>query len=97
MRDDIQDRNGVRVRVSRDPEGSVVHADCLCFGKPGRMHSSPECPVLRKTTPKRWCPVCKALVEVGDFGVFQPHNRSAGSRLQCRTTGSNYDPLAVKR
>lgn len=97
MRDDIQDRNGVRVRVSRDPDGSVVQADCLCFGNPKRMHSSPECPSLRKEIPTRWCPACEQRIEVGDFGVFQPHNKSAGSRFQCRTSGNNYDPKGMQR
>lgn len=40
----IQDRNGVRVRVHEHPNGTVVEADCQCFGSPKRLHSNMSCP-----------------------------------------------------
>lgn len=39
-----QTRNGVRVVVTRSPgRGTVVDADCQCFGAPYRAHSNPSC------------------------------------------------------
>ena len=46
---EIQDRNGVRVRVTRTPDGTVVEASCACFGHPGRVHNNVRCPLLEKT------------------------------------------------
>jgi len=43
-----RDRNGVRVKVTRGSNGSVVEADCHCYGIPGRLHSTPDCVVLKK-------------------------------------------------
>lgn len=43
---EIQDRNGVRVRVRRSENGSTVEADCRCFGNPRRTHSNPFCPLV---------------------------------------------------
>lgn len=43
-----QDRNGVKVRVHRSSEGSVVFADCKCFGFETRCHSTDRCPVYRR-------------------------------------------------
>jgi hypothetical protein len=42
-------KNGVHVRVERvsdenGPVGSVVLADCQCFGHPLRVHSTEFCP-----------------------------------------------------
>jgi hypothetical protein len=42
-----QSRNGVKVIVRRNENGSVVEADCQCFGGKGRLHSNPYCPLLR--------------------------------------------------
>lgn len=39
-----QSRNGVKVVVYRSENGSVVEADCLCYGSPYRVHSNPCCP-----------------------------------------------------
>lgn len=39
-----QDRNGVKVRVTRADDGSTVEADCSCFGHPFRTHSRMTCP-----------------------------------------------------
>jgi hypothetical protein len=41
-----QSRNGVRVIVYRTENGSVVDADCQCFGHPGRLHSTDRCPLF---------------------------------------------------
>jgi hypothetical protein len=41
-----QSRNGVRVIVHRNENGSTVEADCGCFGAPNRLHTNPCCPVL---------------------------------------------------
>lgn len=41
-----QDRNGVRVRVHRLTGGTVVYADCQCFGVEYRPHSRTSCPFL---------------------------------------------------
>lgn len=41
-----QSRNGVKVKVTRYPGGTVVEAACQCFGIPGRVHSSMTCPML---------------------------------------------------
>lgn len=44
-----QSRNGVRVVVYRYASGgSWVDADCQCFGSTGRLHSNPDCPLLRR-------------------------------------------------
>jgi len=46
-------KNGVKVRVERhlDVEGesigSVVLADCQCFGNPKRLHSTEYCPLYQ--------------------------------------------------
>jgi len=45
---EIQTRNGVKVKVIRTYDalglvGSVVEADCNCFGLPFRMHSNQTC------------------------------------------------------
>jgi hypothetical protein len=45
-----QSRNGVRVIVTRSEDGSVVEADCNCFGSPQRVHSNMFCPLLVKNT-----------------------------------------------
>lgn len=41
-----QSRNGVRVRVLHYPGGTVVDADCSCFGMPKRVHNNERCPRL---------------------------------------------------
>jgi hypothetical protein len=41
-----QSQNGVRVIVTRSEGGSVVEADCQCFGMLWRLHSNPYCPLL---------------------------------------------------
>ncbi len=52
-----QSKNGVRVKVTRYygadglPTGSVVEADCACFGARWRCHSSASCPNLK---PQAW-------------------------------------------
>lgn len=46
MNDD-QSKNGVRVIVTRCPEGSTVEADCQYFGSTGRTHSNPTCHLIR--------------------------------------------------
>ena len=40
-----QNTNGVKVTVTRSEQGSVVEADCQCFGLPGRIHSREDCPL----------------------------------------------------
>lgn len=45
--DDLdQSRNGVKVLVHRQGDGTVVETDCECFGIEGRTHSSIDCPIL---------------------------------------------------
>jgi hypothetical protein len=41
-----ESRNGVRVIVHRSANGSIVEADCHCYGSWLRTHSNPNCPVL---------------------------------------------------
>lgn len=43
-----QTKNGVKVKVSKSKNGTVVEADCLCFGHPKRVHSKIDCPNLVK-------------------------------------------------
>lgn len=44
-----QSRNGVRVIVYRFKNGSTaVDASCQCFGHTFRLHSSENCPLLRR-------------------------------------------------
>lgn len=43
-----QTRNGVHVNVLRNQDGSVVEADCQCFGIVGRVHSTDTCKLYRK-------------------------------------------------
>jgi hypothetical protein len=43
-------KNGVRVRVEHSDQGSVVEADCQCFGHPLRTHSNAYCPNLATQT-----------------------------------------------
>lgn len=43
-----QSRNGVKVTVYKSENGSVVQADCLCYGSPNRVHSHPNCPLRLK-------------------------------------------------
>jgi len=44
-----QDRNGVRVRVTRWVSGgTTVTATCQCFGHPGRIHSNEHCPLRQR-------------------------------------------------
>lgn len=38
-----QSRNGVRVIVNRQINGSTVEASCHCYGHPLRTHSNPRC------------------------------------------------------
>lgn len=46
LRED-QSQNGVKVVKYTVPgEGTVVEADCNCFGIPGRVHSNPNCPMI---------------------------------------------------
>lgn len=45
-----QSLNGVRVIVRRNENGSIVDADCQCFGSEMRMHSNPACPNLKRLT-----------------------------------------------
>jgi hypothetical protein len=40
-------KNGVRVKVTRSETGSVVEADCGCFGHPWRLHTRMNCPALK--------------------------------------------------
>ena len=47
LRED-QSRNGVRVIKYTSDEGTVVEADCQCFGNPRRVHSSSNCPFLKE-------------------------------------------------
>lgn len=49
-----QDNNGVKVRVHEHANGTVVHADCQCFGSPMRLHTNAYCPVLTAQRPKPW-------------------------------------------
>ena len=43
-----QSKNGVKVIVTRfEDGGTVVEADCQCFGMPGRVHSNSYCPLLK--------------------------------------------------
>ncbi len=37
----------VKVKVTRTADGTVVEAECQCFGYSFRVHSSPVCPLLR--------------------------------------------------
>lgn len=37
----------MRVKVTRTDDGTVVEADCQCFGHPMRLHSNPNCPNRR--------------------------------------------------
>ena len=39
-------RNGVQVKTTRTDEGTVVEADCNCYGLPNRSHSTMKCPAL---------------------------------------------------
>lgn len=48
-----QSANGVKVIVHRMEEGTVVEADCECFGIPGRVHSNTNCPVYKKANSKQ--------------------------------------------
>lgn len=43
-----QSSNGVKVIVTRGKGGSVVEADCWCYGSLTRTHSNPYCPLLDK-------------------------------------------------
>lgn len=43
-----QSRNGVRVIVWREKNGTVVDAACSCFGIPGRCHNTESCPLYIK-------------------------------------------------
>lgn len=43
-----QSRNGVRVLVYKSAGGSVVEADCKCYGHPLRVHSNQNCPFIKK-------------------------------------------------
>lgn len=44
-----QSKNGVRVIVSRWPNGnSTVEADCHCYGSHLRTHSNPRCPLIER-------------------------------------------------
>ena len=42
-----QSKNGVRVKVHRNKDGSYVDADCSCLGMFGRTHDNTECPVYK--------------------------------------------------
>lgn len=42
----IRTRNGVRTKVTRTADGSVVETTCQCFGHPNRVHSNISCPNL---------------------------------------------------
>ena len=39
-----QSKNGVKVIVYKYDDGSVVEADCECFGHDQRAHSNMHCP-----------------------------------------------------
>jgi hypothetical protein len=44
-----QSRNGVKVIVTHWPgKGSIVEADCGCFGAPYRVHTNSNCVMLKK-------------------------------------------------
>jgi hypothetical protein len=43
-----QSRNGVRVIVYRNENGSTVDAACQCFGSRRRLHSNPHCPLIER-------------------------------------------------
>lgn len=43
-----QSRNGVRVIVTHQTQGTVVEASCQCFGHPARVHSNEQCTFLRQ-------------------------------------------------
>lgn len=42
----IQNSNGVKVHVHVQDGGTVVEADCACFGAPFRTHSNARCTYL---------------------------------------------------
>jgi hypothetical protein len=44
----IQDRNGVKVRIHENANGTTVEATCKCLGLSGRVHSTLECPLRKK-------------------------------------------------
>lgn len=68
-----QSRNGVRVIVYRRwDDGTVVEADCHCFGNPKRVHSNLHCP-FRKAQPARV--IREALLHLcghAELGHVQP-------------------------
>lgn len=41
---EVTHRNGVRVAITKYPDGRVVDADCQCFGHAFRTHSNSACP-----------------------------------------------------
>jgi len=43
-----QSRNGVRVIVSRYPNGTTVDASCQCFGAEFRSHSTTDCRLFKR-------------------------------------------------
>jgi len=45
-----QNKNRVRVSVTKTKEGSVVNASCQCFGHSFRTHSNPNCPNRKVAT-----------------------------------------------
>lgn len=48
-----QDKNGVKVKVTKHENGSTVEADCQCFGAEGRLHSTVSCPLRLRQVARR--------------------------------------------